>query len=205
MPDQETMPGGGETATATGSERVLWYGQDSAAVWISDDARSWELVFVDDGSWGFAADVVAGPDGPVAVGWTWRYGDGVLLAAWRSDDGTAWEAVFPPEEQRAPGPAASWEGSMEEVVRTGEWLIATDENYPDDPTFVSGAPPGMWASPDGGVSWIDIPLGFAGFDLRRDRILDLEVLPFGSGGEPKLIVTGFHLTDAAIWVGTLGE
>jgi hypothetical protein len=63
----------------------------------------------------------------------------------------------------------------------------------------------MWASPDGGTSWIDIPVGFAGFDLHQDRILAIEVLPFGSGGEPKLIATGFHLTDAAIWVGTIEE
>ena len=41
------------------------------------------------------------------------------------------------------------------------------------------------------------------FDLGEDRILAVEVLPFG--GESKLIFTGFHLTDAAIWVGTLEE
>jgi hypothetical protein len=73
-------------------------------------------------------------------------------------------------------------------------LIATNENYVD-----------MWASPDGGASWIDIPLGFAGFDLHKDRIHGLAVFPFPSGGEPKLIAFGFHNTDAAIWVGTLEE
>jgi hypothetical protein len=184
MPGHEVMPG-----SAAEQRRI----QDSAAVWISDDARSWELVFVDDTNWGFAADVVVGSDGPVAVGWTWAgYGAVLLPAAWRSGDGTAWEAVFPTEEQRASVPR--WQGSMDHVARIGEWLIATDE-----------ARPNVWASPDGGTSWIDIPVGFAGFDLHQDRILAIEVLPFGSGGEPMLIATGFHLTDAAVWVGTLEE
>jgi hypothetical protein len=189
MPDQESMPDRWDDAF------------DSAAVWISDDARSWELVFVDDSNWGFAADVVAGPDGPVAVGWTWD-GAKSLPAAWRSDDGTSWEAVFPTEQQKTSFP--SWGMHWAEVARLGQWLIATN----DQPGDIRGdyeTRQDMWVSPDGGISWIDIPLGFAGFEHHEDRILGVGVLPFPSSGEPTLLLTGFHLTDAAIWVGTFEE
>jgi hypothetical protein len=192
MPGLEVMPGSEEGRRD----------QDSAAVWISDDARSWELVFVDDSNWGFAADVVAGPDGAVVVGWTWSgHWDVRLPAAWHSPDGTTWEAVFPTEQELAS--ALSWMGLMDHVIRMDGWLIAADEAYREGSHPQRGAPPNMWASPDGGVTWIEITLGIAGFDLGEDRILAVEVLPFG--GEFKLFVTGFHLTDAAIWVGTLEE
>ena len=188
MPDQESMPDPWDQSL------------NSAAVWISDDARSWELIFVDDSNWGFAADVVAGPDGPLAVGWTW---DGVkkLPAAWRSDGGTSWEAVFPTEQQKASFPP--WGGHWAEVGRLGKWLFATND-LPSDIRGDLETRPDMWASPDGGISWIDIPLGFV-LELHQDRILGLGVLPFPSGGEPKLLLTGYHLTDAAVWVGTIDE
>jgi hypothetical protein len=175
-------------------------GTFDAAIWTSGDGRSWDLVFEDAGdALSVARDVTPGPSGPVVVGWTessTRLQE--IPAVWRSADGSSWLAVPPNPEW---GIATMWDEPMDHVVAFGDWLIAAGNFW----ERWGSSRVSLRASPDGGTTWIDVPLDDAAFSFRDDGFGAFEVMRFPPGGEPRLVLAGAHSTDAAIWVGTLEE
>jgi len=197
-------------------------GRDSsaAAMWRSEDGRSWELMHSDSGtgpgteSITGALAVAAGRDGLVAVGFDGPDRWDRTPAAWRSENGLSWHTVPPiPWDE-----TARWMYKpMEDLAEFEGWLIAVGNSWD---RFGRGRP-FMLASADDGISWINVPLDPDVFDLelsasslaspvdvRRSNgggagFAGIEVMHFPAGGLERIVVVGSNGTDAAIWVGTL--
>jgi len=197
-------------------------GRDSsaAAMWRSEDGRSWELMHSDSGtgpgteSMAGALAVAAGRDGLVAVGFDRPERWDRTPAAWRSENGLSWHMV----------PHIPWDVTalwmykpMEDLVEFDGWVIAVGNSW----SRYGRGRPFMLASADDGISWIKVPLDPDVFDLelgasslaspvdvRRSNgggagFAGIEVMHFPAGGLERIVVFGSNGTDAAIWVGTL--
>ena len=165
-------------------------------VWVSTDGYNWNEVSFGDGSYGELGDVVATPDGLIGVGVVWRNG-GYRVSGWGSVDGTTWTLL----STDATGPSSSTWGVAAAVETVGDWLIAfdTQRNKPGD------SKPRLWMSPDGGVSWLEVPVANHFGRLDQDdggQVEDIIVLREPDGRE-QLVVVGDYRNGGAVWIGTL--
>jgi hypothetical protein len=175
--------------------------EQRASVWVSDDGMVWEEVFIDPAEGSSAYDLLIGPNGLVVVGHipsseTWHTGG---PETWHSSDGLTWERDDwePPEDNLSL--------AMQSVAWFGDWLISSGNgsfwgsHNPASRGFLS-------ASSDGGRTWNVARLPEALFDVYIEEFGDVSVMRFPADADgDRLVLTGSHNGDAAIWVGTFEE
>jgi hypothetical protein len=162
-------------------------GPDSGvAMWASDDGVAWEPVFAADPASNeltTAFDVLAGRGSLIATGY---------VQVWRSSDGVTWARV--PWE---PGTSV-YERRMQDLALIDDWVIASGHGE----TRSGPEKAFMWASPDGGATWVSVSLDPDVFDPPNDQFGALEVLAFpADAASSRLVLAGSHRGNAAIWVG----
>ncbi len=166
----------------------------NAAVWLSEDGRSWTRAAGNGEVLGGAGDqamfsVTAGGPGLVAVGW-----DGSDAAVWLSENGRSWTRA----SRGGQVLGGAGEQAMLSVSAGGPGLVAVGW---DSATDVSDA--AVWLSEDG-RSWTRVPRDDKVFGGTGDQTM-FSV----TAGESGLVAVGWDGTTgtykAAVWLSTNGR
>ncbi|HXJ62342.1 MAG TPA: hypothetical protein VNN79_01180 [Actinomycetota bacterium] len=189
----------GKTLVAAGSTASL--GENDAAVWHSDDGRTWTIVTGQDSLGGPGDQQVNGisplPGGGFIVVGSDTSSGSQDAAVWRSADGDTWTKV---SSDALGGPGKQ---SMNRVSETPLGLLGVGSTTNSADGTQDGA---IWRSTDGGASWTLLPLGDLGGPGDQD-VKRVTVLKSG-------ITTGFVAvgtstlngdSDAAVWTSTDGQ